>query len=401
MIRRLGWFLVGVFLSVVWGFSYAETIPATPSPCGNGDVFKSGGVQSCTANGLCMALANPSAFMSIADGVIRCLDVNTYQPVTFPASQVPAGPSCPDASWTLSGETCTRVDCAAKAGHIESDTFLDSGANKAGDTISIDGCKATVIYRDSYSNCVFPAGGVGLCQKLVDVEYKFDGANTSDATPEKADKPMDADRCRAAGDNVVVGSSGAVTCTAPTPSNPTTKEGFQEKKTRNPDNSTTNEEKRVSEKCTGASCERTVSTTVGGTNADGTPKTPSTTTTTTGGNGKGDGEDAGAFCTENPTNVLCKKQKAKETGKYGSRDSDIENAKNNLRSEFNNIKTQLNAMFSNLGAGGGSLPCPPGVTVLGKTITICADPYENKLGGIGAALVFMAAAMSAFIILKR
>lgn len=52
--------------------------------------------------------------MSITETTIQCMDYNTYQPQTFPVVRVPPGPSCPDASWTLSGTTCTRPDpCTA------------------------------------------------------------------------------------------------------------------------------------------------------------------------------------------------------------------------------------------------------------------------------------------------
>lgn len=297
-------------------------------------------------------------------------------------------------------------DCTGQAGKFASDTFKDSGTTKVGDFVMIDGCRAKITFRDSYTNCSFGSTGLGTCSKNVDIEYQFDGTNTpGGATPEKTTKPSEADRCRAGGQNVAVSSTGAVTCTAPSPENPTTTEGTKKKETVNPDGSKTTENKTVVESCTGAgSCVTTVTTVTGGTNPDGSQKTPqtTTTTTTTGTGGKADGKDAGGFCSENPDNVLCKTSPGKEKGKFKGREEEISQAKNDLITEFNNIKAGLSSKFSNLSSGGGNLPCPAPVNVLGGSVSFgCVSGYEGVLAQIGAAVMLMAAFASAFIVLKR
>jgi len=329
---------------------------------------------------------------------------------------------CPDSSWTLSGQTCSRPDCVApqvrnpagvcaappvnctgKAGQFSSDTFLDAGTTKVGDFVMIDGCRAKVTFRDSYTNCSFGEGGLGTCTKNVDMEYQFDGTNTEGApTPDKTQKPTDADRCRSSGQNVAVTSSGT-SCTSPSADQPTKTEGAKQKETTNPDGSTTTEKKVITEICTGSgACSTTITTTIGGKNPDGTPKPDQVTTTSQGLGGKGSAQDGGTFCSENPDNVLCKRSEAKEKGKFEKRDTEIDEAKTALMAEFNSIRSSLSAKFSGMSGGGGSLPCPAPISILGKSISFgCTSGYEDVLAKIGQAVFFMAAFASAFIVLKR
>lgn len=99
---------------------------------------------------------------------------------------------------------------------------------------------------------------------------------------------------------------------------------------------------------------------------------------------------------------MCRKGTVKgDKGKFEKRDEEIDQAKSNLRGKFDQIKGEIMGLVGSLSGGGGSLPCPEPVSVLGRTISFCVATYGSEMNVIGLVVYFAAAVGSAFIIFKR
>ncbi|WP_104685608.1 hypothetical protein [Pseudomonas cerasi] len=76
----------------------------------------------------------------------------------------------------------------------------------------------------------------------------------------------------------------------------------------------------------------------------------------------------------------------------------IDDSKDEIKDGLDKLKS----VFSPIGdlslGGGGSLYCPPAVTVLGKSISFCLDKYSGSLDWIAQAVLFMCAVIALFIV---
>lgn len=80
-------------------------------------------------------------------------------------------------------------------------------------------------------------------------------------------------------------------------------------------------------------------------------------------------------------------------------DSKLADAKAQLTAKLDEIKGNLQGVLSaSVGTGGGSLPCPPPVTVLGRSINVCVNDYAGKLSIIGSIVVFAAAIVAILLV---
>jgi len=81
--------------------------------------------------------------------------------------------------------------------------------------------------------------------------------------------------------------------------------------------------------------------------------------------------------------------------------SEIEQAKSDLLTTFNSIKTEAAQLVTFSGSSSGSLPCPPPVTLgsLGE-FDLCMTGQESNLSIVGVILVFVASFLALAIILR-
>jgi len=81
--------------------------------------------------------------------------------------------------------------------------------------------------------------------------------------------------------------------------------------------------------------------------------------------------------------------------------SDIAQAKTDLLSTFNAIKSEASSLVSFSGSGSGALPCPPPVDLgtFGQ-FDLCMSDHENQLSIIGTILIFVASFLALAIILR-
>ena len=176
-----------------------------------------------------------------------------------------------------------------------------------------------------------------------------------------------------------------------------------------PDNTTkTTETTKTTDPNTQATDTRTTTTSTGG--QSGTAGTSTTTSNTGGstgdgtGNGSGDGSgDEPGQCAKEPNSPMCKKGTVPQKGKFDDgQDGKVTAAKDQLRAKFAEVKSAASSMFSgSLATGGGSLPCPPPITILGKSWTLCVADYSDQLSIIGTFIMLAAAVGAAFIVLRR
>ncbi len=81
--------------------------------------------------------------------------------------------------------------------------------------------------------------------------------------------------------------------------------------------------------------------------------------------------------------------------------SEIEQAKSDLLTAFEVIKSEASELVSFTASGSGSLPCPPPVSLEPfGTFELCLTPYEDDLSGVGLILVFVATFLGLAIILR-
>jgi len=81
--------------------------------------------------------------------------------------------------------------------------------------------------------------------------------------------------------------------------------------------------------------------------------------------------------------------------------SEIEQAKADLLTAFEGIKSEASELVSFSASSSGSLPCPPPVSLEPfGTFELCLTPYEDDLSGVGLILVFVATFLGLAIILR-
>lgn len=190
--------------------------------------------------------------------------------------------------------------------------------------------------------------------------------------------------------------NGQVVCVSPGPTTKTTQTSTASQQVTRPDGSTGTVNTTTTSVCTGAgACTSTTTTTVAGGGKTGTDPNGTTTTTTNG--------DKNGVCKEDPKAAGCgdvPKFVLPKPGKFNSKQTDIEAAQQQLTNQVNTIKGQIASMFGSLSTGGGGLACGQGVQIpqLGINFNLCFSPYEQKLGPIQAAVMFIATLAALFII---
>lgn len=218
-------------------------------------------------------------------------------------------------------------------------------------------------------------------------------------------------------DPVKCGESGGVylevggqgKCASPTPDNKM--EGVKVKVTdtvtTNPDGSktiTTEKTTQTTDPVTGQTGTKKTTETVTKDASGNTTGTSTSDKTGTSDSGSGDGSgDEPGQCAKEPNSPMCKKGTVPQKGKFDDgQDGKVTAAKDQLRAKFAEVKSAASSMFSgSLATGGGSLPCPPPITILGKSWTLCFADYSDQLSIIGTFIMLAAAVGAAFIVLRR
>lgn len=323
---------------------------------------------------------------------------------------------CPSGqNWTLSGTSCVRPDCVAPQTRA-SNGVCDIVCPAAGSSAMIGGAKAWGITGNStacsagvsFGNCSMTcssgvsAGGKAACTGCTFTGSKILSADTATPVGQTATGAQMSDKdCLAQGKGYVTSSAGAVTCQ---PSNVVPVDKTVTATTKNVSSTGAVSSTTDSTTCSGGNCTTTRTTT------DSTGTSSSTTTgpagTTGGSSGGSDtadkaAKDSSGLCADSPDLSICKTGVPKESGKFDDRSADIVAAKSALLVEWQSVKTQVATMFGTFGGGSGSLPCPEGVHVLSGEFKICTSQYVSALAPIGAAIMFLAAVGSAFIIFRR
>lgn len=173
-------------------------------------------------------------------------------------------------------------------------------------------------------------------------------------------------------------------------------------------NKTTSTEKTVSvtDPQTGntTTTKSTSSTTTNSSGATTGTTSGGSTGTGTGGGGGGTGGDGDGLgeCALEPNTPMCRKAAAlTEKGKFDNQDPKLLEAKQALTNYFEQVKSEAATLFTPLSGGGGSLPCPAPIVVLGKSVQFCVSNYSNQVSPLGAAVMLMAALGALFIVFKR
>lgn len=339
--------------------------------------------------------------------------------------------ACPDSTYTLSGTFCVRPSCPAGATRqldgscscpsgytlsqltntcvevcsqyqgVESFEGLMADPSKFQPFCDSSGC-AWVFSRSSETPTGYTGGGLslpaydvyargaGVCGEgdNVSVTAQKEEALANDSQPAKPNPDC--------AENVITTSSGEVVCVPESVPNSRKPEIVRNKKSEvdQAGNIKETEKIQIIDPKTGASNTVTVE-------SDSTgQKTTTETETRQGGSGSGsgsgsgDGDCSGDDCTEGGNDPLG------PAGSFGDASGEIEEAKGRLISEFNAIKSEASELFSPSSVGGGSLPCPPPVTVLGVPFSICLSDYSDQLGVIALAVMAMAYISAAFILLR-
>jgi hypothetical protein len=214
------------------------------------------------------------------------------------------GYSCPDSSYVLNGQSCTRPDCSAGQVRGE-DGMCKVSCPAAGSNAMIAGVTAWGIAGGStacmaglaYGGCRMAcSSGVSSGGKASCTGCTFSGLPSNQGepvaqpfVPDKA-KPTTPDGCMAAGQGYVTSSSGSTTCVPVSASpNPTEKTTSETTTKSTPGGPTTTSDTTTKTNCNGATCTETKTTS--------TPDGVTTETKTA---------EASDFCTKNPTSPACK-----------------------------------------------------------------------------------------------
>ena len=115
-------------------------------------------------------------------------------------------------------------------------------------------------------------------------------------------------------------------------------------------------------------------------------------------------EDQGTFCAKNPTATVCKEKEetftAPGVGKFTSKNPEIVAAQAELDQYIAGVRSQLSTLVGSIAQGGGGLPCPPAINVLGSQFQLCAAGFEDKLSAVPLVVLFICSLISVYILLK-
>lgn len=343
-LRLTMYFVIGVLLSVVTCFSYAETL--TLSGTVTRYRYQDGG-NACTVTGSSQseACSNISTCTGIIGGntkeqwdiwqttfsfsgsvCVATRGINGSVANLGPADPYNASPSCPvGQNWTQNGLTCTRPDCVSPQVRDPADGvckaptcptteqgsgWYSMGVNDAGISgqYCVNGCQVTL--AADLSQPYFYESATKRWRKYSgygDGVACSSGSGLPSSSPTAPTVPEKSPPC-APGDNVIGKSTGGVNCVpSTTPDSDTPKVKKEEKKETYPDGS----EKTVTttETCNGTnSCSTTTVTNVTN-NSSGQPGQAGTPGTTTGTGSSKDGtatEENPDICAANPNLQICK-----------------------------------------------------------------------------------------------
>lgn len=463
LLRALAFFAVGLLLGGVSVYASAETINATNQQVTPTQGYTVGGYWGASGQAACQAFWNSGArygATSLADAnmsTMRCqawygtsLSTNWAGIVTAYRC-APGGtiystvPNCGTAmvcptgqNWTLSGSQCTRPDCVApevrdpidgvckppvcpsgqsKTVNVFSGKWAVCGTQNAGcltGTLSLPStyCDGACVYSMEGGFTGGTASGSPSVSNPVPVFINMNGTSTGSQCSQVTDVsagtppviPQKPPPC-AAGEGVLTSSSGSVKCVpSGTPGN-TPQVATSTRRTETPTDIVQTTTTTTTDPVSGASSRTTSTTTTPKSGGTGGTTTTTTDVPRTPGQTPGDnsGDEPGQ-CAKEPNSPMCKTGAPKEKGQFQSIsevDQEVLAAKSALLAKFNEVKTQAAALFTNVGGGTGSLPCPAPITIMGRPISFCMSQYEGQLSMIGAAVILLASILSAFIVLKR
>lgn len=330
ILRLFLYFIIGVLLSAVGTFSYAETIPATAVTAGwrvegmtTGNVCRESKTAACAAMGFYWdaAYVNPYNPGMGAGYCRKAGSQSIYTPTACSGSFY----TCPTGqNWTLSGSSCTRPDCDASTirdpatglcvnrcpvnqdlpGYYSVPWTRTMGS---GGGYCIGGCRVYGPFGDVIKNGVIDAGGT-MTGKFA---YYGDLCSASDTEPVTPPAPKNEPPC-APGDGVIQYPDKTVKCVASGVPGATVPPVVKsdDKKTTYPDGSTSNT--TVTQTCTGqGACSTTTITTITGVGGvpggtAGEAGTPGTITGAGSSSVTGGEDQTSDFCSKNPASQICK-----------------------------------------------------------------------------------------------
>lgn len=205
----------------------------------------------------------------------------------------------------------------------------------------------------------------------------------------------------AEGEGVMTSSQGSVVCVPPGTEG-ARKPVVQDTQERSEENGVKTDKNKTTTKDPATSATTTTTTTTKTDENGNIQVSVGSVSSGAGGAGDNSGDEPGQ-CAKEPDSPMCRKGEPSAKGDFsGEEDAELERVKAELRDVWAQVSTQARAMWSGtLGSSGGSLPCPSPVIVLGKPFDICLARYEGQLSMVGAAVMLIAALLSAFIIFRR
>lgn len=261
LIRNAFWFCFGVLLVGVPMLAFAESQPASMVTYWKMSYSIEKGQSQ---EDVCRAYASANGYRFDKVTLSTC---HAYNPpsaaysTNFPMTYYQDF-GCPDSSWTLSGQTCTRSDCPAgtdrqpdgtcktscsasgASGAASGQSFTGSGS--APSTICVSGC----LYNINIA--------VGLGGKWSATAGSSAGQTCT--TNNSTGTPPDDPRTKCVEQGMTFGTvNGQVVCTAPTST-----QTIQYKTTQNPDGTSTTYKIVTTTTCNGSDCTKTTTTTVVG-----------------------------------------------------------------------------------------------------------------------------------------
>lgn len=340
--------LLGFLLSFAACTAMAETIPATPTtvvvsdlqyswPCHSGTCGGSYSTRTATPEeqsaaiiayqssiGRCITLSNPqyptasahtytqtTRQTTCSGTVLSSGTIQSTRSSTCPTGSTWNGSDCvrtaytcpATGGWTLEGQSCTRNDCAPKAGTDASDQGYFTGGIAT--TACISGCTANIQISEGVDVILRVVNGVDTFYTRAKYVYPESTSSCTSNTP-LALGPLPASTC---GANQTGGYiNGTYMCVdnttqepVPTSPNKTETETTDKTTETNPDGSSTTTE-------TTTNSDGLTTTTTTTTSADGTT---STSTSTSSGPPKNEISD---YCLANPTAAVCAKSEASGGG---------------------------------------------------------------------------------------
>lgn len=380
------------------------------------------------------------------------LNGNICTRLACPSGQYASGNQCLCANGAQVGSdgvTCCPMVGDGNAGAAMQWCWVGSPSASTCDSTGSNGCavrcnNVTFQKGDPNSVQIFPRQALGQSCTYTGskaVESLGGGELTNDqlkavdeATkdPAKADSP---EGCLASGQGYVTGSSGTK-CVPSGDTGVVKKETSSNVATDSANNKTTSEQTKqyeagpngtgietTTETVTNPDGSKTKTTTTTQKNPDGTV-TESKTSETFNPDGSKSGEEtsksddpADDYCSDNPDSVLCKgfSDPCKEfpdsrlcrvgeiapKGSFSDNSGRVDVARQAFADYFADVRSEASGLLGSVSGGGGSLPCPPSITVLGHSVQICASKYSSELSGIGSVLVAVATLVAAMIIFRR